>query len=201
MVQSYVVRGAIDTGDCTWMFISILMNPNDVGVGVEVGNSGPAAVVAADAYPFSCLKVSVLKCDLFDVDPTLLLFPLFCCCCCSQATAFLLFATGRDSPRSFPRLATPTPHVNCVLYPEHVLPRSMHWVQYGRLRSQVDCASWQAKQSSTAPVVGARRLRFRGEAGESLDFGAIAATEAETSAAMIAACEEFGERNSDVARS
>ena len=25
------------------------------------------------------------------------------------------FAIGRDSPRSFPRLATPTPHVSCVL--------------------------------------------------------------------------------------
>ena len=37
--------------------------------------------------------------------------------------------TGSFWPRSFPRLATPTPHVNVVLYPEHSRPRSRHWEQ------------------------------------------------------------------------
>ena len=38
-------------------------------------------------------------------------------------------ATGKDMPRSFPRLATPTPQVKVVRYPEHSLPSSMHWPQ------------------------------------------------------------------------
>lgn len=37
--------------------------------------------------------------------------------------------TGSFWPRSFPRLATPIPHVNVVLYPEHSRPRSRHWEQ------------------------------------------------------------------------
>jgi hypothetical protein len=36
------------------------------------------------------------------------------------------FAIGRDKPLSFPRLATPTPQVNVVRYPEHSLPKSIH---------------------------------------------------------------------------
>jgi hypothetical protein len=39
------------------------------------------------------------------------------------------FAMGSDKPRSLPRLATPTPHVSCVLYPEHSLPISKHCEQ------------------------------------------------------------------------
>lgn len=37
--------------------------------------------------------------------------------------------TGSFWPRSLPRLATPTPHVNVVLYPEHSRPSSRHWEQ------------------------------------------------------------------------
>lgn len=37
--------------------------------------------------------------------------------------------TGSDIPRSLPRLATPTPQVNVVLYPEHSLPWSKHCEQ------------------------------------------------------------------------
>jgi hypothetical protein len=71
------------------------------------------------------------------------------------------FATGRDRPLSFPRLATPTPQVNCVLYPEHSLPTSRHWEQYGRRRSHLVFLLVQAKQSSEAPLAGALRRRFR----------------------------------------
>jgi hypothetical protein len=39
------------------------------------------------------------------------------------------FAMGNDKPRSFPRLATPTPQVKVVRYPEHSFPSSMHWPQ------------------------------------------------------------------------
>ena len=82
-------------------------------------------------------------------------------------------ATGSDRPRSFPRLATPTPQVSWVLYPEQVFPRSMHCVQYGRRRSQVVLSCWHAKQSTAAPVVGARRRRLRG--GASFAAGSRAA--------------------------
>jgi hypothetical protein len=34
--------------------------------------------------------------------------------------------TGRDIPRSFPRLATPTPQVSVVRYPVQSLPNSIH---------------------------------------------------------------------------
>ena len=70
-------------------------------------------------------------------------------------------ATGRDRPRSFPRLATPTPQVNWVLYPEHSLPTSKHCEQYGRRRSHLRLLLVHAKQSSEAPLAGARRLRLR----------------------------------------
>jgi hypothetical protein len=69
------------------------------------------------------------------------------------------FATGRDRPRSLPRLATPTPQVNCVLYPEHSLPTSRHCEQYGRLRSHLVFFLVQAKQSSEAPLARALRRR------------------------------------------
>jgi hypothetical protein len=38
-------------------------------------------------------------------------------------------AIGNESPRNFPLLATPTPHVNVVLYPEQSLPSSKHCEQ------------------------------------------------------------------------
>ena len=47
------------------------------------------------------------------------------------------FAIGKDMPRSFPRLATPTPHVRVVRYPEHSFPMSTHGPQYGRRRSHL----------------------------------------------------------------
>ncbi len=72
------------------------------------------------------------------------------------------FATGRDKPRNLPLLATPTPQVNWVLYPEHSLPTSRHCEQYGRRRSHLVFLLVQAKQSSEAPLAGAllRRLRW-----------------------------------------
>lgn len=36
---------------------------------------------------------------------------------------------GRDKPRNFPRLATPTPQVSVVRYPEHSFPISTHCPQ------------------------------------------------------------------------
>lgn len=74
------------------------------------------------------------------------------------------FATGNDMPRSFPRLATPTPQVKVVRYPEHSLPISMHCPQYGRFRSHLTERFLHAKQSSVAPVAGALLLRFLGAA-------------------------------------
>lgn len=71
-------------------------------------------------------------------------------------------AMGRDKPLNFPRLATPTPQVNCVLYPEHSVPNSRHCEQYGRRRSHLVLLLLQAKQSSDAPLAGARLRRFRG---------------------------------------
>jgi len=47
------------------------------------------------------------------------------------------FATGKDIPRSLPRLATPTPHVRVVRYPVHSFPISTHCPQYGRRRSHL----------------------------------------------------------------
>ena len=70
-------------------------------------------------------------------------------------------ATGSDKPLSFPRLATPTPQVNWVLYPEHSLPTSRHCEQYGRRRSHLELLLVQAKQSSEAPLAGALRRRLR----------------------------------------
>lgn len=69
--------------------------------------------------------------------------------------------TGSCWPRSFPRLATPTPHVNVVLYPEHSRPRSRHWEQYGRRRSHRAPRLEQAKQSSGAPLTTVLLRRFR----------------------------------------
>lgn len=71
-------------------------------------------------------------------------------------------ATGNDKPRSLPLLATPTPHVNCVLYPEHSLPISKHGEQYGLRLSHLTLRLWHAKQSSAAPLAGALLLLFLG---------------------------------------
>lgn len=80
--------------------------------------------------------------------------------------------TGKDKPRSFPRLATPTPHVNVVLYPEHRPPRFRHCVQYGLRRSQLTWRLVQVKQSSAAPLPTTRLRRFRGS--EVASFGCLA---------------------------
>lgn len=50
-------------------------------------------------------------------------------------STFLDFAIGKDNPRNFPLLATPTFHVKAVLYPEQSFPCSRHCVQYGLFRS------------------------------------------------------------------
>lgn len=68
--------------------------------------------------------------------------------------------TGRDNPRSFPRLATPTPHVSCVLYPAQSFPSLRHWVQYGRRRSHGMFRLEQVKQSAEAPAAGALFVAF-----------------------------------------
>lgn len=68
--------------------------------------------------------------------------------------------TGSEKPRNLPRLATPTPHVNVVRYPEQSFPISRHCEQYGRRRSQVDPDLAHVWQSSAAPVAGTRRLLF-----------------------------------------
>ena len=73
-------------------------------------------------------------------------------------------AMGNDMPRSFPRLATPTPQVRVVRYPVHSLPISTHCPQYGRLRSHFTERFLQEKQSSVAPVAGALLLLFLGAA-------------------------------------
>ncbi len=73
-------------------------------------------------------------------------------------------ATGKDIPRSLPRLATPTPQVRVVRYPVHSFPISTHCPQYGRLRSHFIERFLQEKQSSVAPVAGALLLLFLGAA-------------------------------------
>jgi hypothetical protein len=85
-------------------------------------------------------------------------------------------ATGVDSPLSFPRLATPTPQVNWVLYPEQSFPVSRHCEQYGLRRSHFIFFFRQVKQSSAAPVAGALRRLLRGTAA----CAAIAVTGAHT---------------------
>jgi hypothetical protein len=74
--------------------------------------------------------------------------------------SLLVPATGSDSPRNFPLLATPTPHVSCVLYPEQSLPWSRHCEQYGLRRSHCNARLLHVKQSAAAPAVGALFLRF-----------------------------------------
>ena len=57
---------------------------------------------------------------------------LFCATSVPLGSAFSStdgLATGQVSPRSFPRLATPTPHVKVVLYPEQSFPNSKHCPQ------------------------------------------------------------------------
>lgn len=82
-------------------------------------------------------------------------------------------AIGSESPRSFPRLATPTPHVNWVLYPEHSFPISRHCEQYGLLRSHFTPLFEHVKQSSAAPPAGARLLRLRTAATSALGFDGV----------------------------
>lgn len=98
-------------------------------------------------------------------------------------------ATGKDIPRSFPRLATPTPQVNVVRYPEHSFPSSMHCPQYGRRRSHFICLFLHAKQSSLAPVAGALLLLFLGAAAallvEASGFWASTAWVAADDMAMV----------------
>lgn len=107
--------------------------------------------------------------DALRVGPSLASLPgplVFLSSSPSTVGATLLdLAMGKDRPRSLPLLATPTPQVNWVLYPEQSLPCSRQGVQYGRRRSHLDCLSWQAKQSSAAPVAGALLRRLRGEVG------------------------------------
>ncbi len=86
-----------------------------------------------------------------------------------------LFAMGQAKPRSLPLLATPTPQVNVVLYPEHSLPMSMHCVQYGRFRSHFTPRFPQAKQSSVAPPPAVLRLLFLG-GGPDMPFGSMEAS-------------------------
>ena len=82
-------------------------------------------------------------------------------------------AMGRERPRSLPRLATPTPHVSCVLYPEHSFPTSRHCEQYGRRRSHLRFLLEQVKQSSAAPPPAARLLRLRIDAVSALEAGGL----------------------------
>ena len=55
----------------------------------------------------------------------------------SACAALLEDAIGNDNPRSLPLLATPTPHVKVVLYPEQSFPWSRQGVQYGRRLSHL----------------------------------------------------------------
>lgn len=47
----------------------------------------------------------------------------------SVAPSSVSLATGHERPLSLPRLATPTPQVKVVLYPEQSFPNSKHWLQ------------------------------------------------------------------------
>lgn len=69
--------------------------------------------------------------------------------------------TGSFWPRSLPLLATPTPHVRVVLYPEHSRPSSRHCEQYGRRRSHRAPRLEHVKQSSGAPLTTVLLRRFR----------------------------------------
>lgn len=73
-------------------------------------------------------------------------------------------ATGNESPLNFPLLATPTPQVKVVLYPEQSLPISRHCPQYGLFRSHLAWRLRHVKQSSAAPVAAVLLLRFLGAA-------------------------------------
>ena len=146
-------------------FGSTLINPNVVVTGVLSVEFDGVNLASATG---SCLIPPLFcSCRGFDTEPVLRFFAGLSF---STGATFLLFSMGNARPRNFPLLATPTPHVNTVLYPEQCLPRSRHCVQYGLLRSQVVCSSWQAKQSSAAPVVGALLLFFRGEVGGGMSF-------------------------------
>lgn len=67
---------------------------------------------------------------------------------------------GKDIPRNFPLLATPTPQVKTVLYPGHSFPCSQHAPQYGLFLSHIDPRFRHDAQSSPAPLVEAFLLLF-----------------------------------------
>lgn len=75
---------------------------------------------------------------------------------------FSVPATGNDKPRSLPLLATPFPHVNCVLYPPQSFPSCKHLAQYGLRRSHAIDLLVHVKQSAGAPGAKARFLLLRG---------------------------------------
>jgi hypothetical protein len=79
---------------------------------------------------------------------------LFRTCALGSCVAMGDFAIGKDMPRSFPRLATPTPHVRVVRYPEHSFPFLTHCSQYGRRWSHFTPSFLHAKQSTVALVAG-----------------------------------------------
>lgn len=77
---------------------------------------GPeAGCTGTDACEEICAEDAVLVVDVFGGD----FADLFCAFSSDSIT-------GSFWPRSFPRLATPKPHVKVVLYPEHSRPRSRH---------------------------------------------------------------------------
>lgn len=121
-----------------------VLPPNDVIVGPVDGGIG-AAALAGTREEDGPLLIEAFGCDFAE-------FPV------NFSSDSI---TGSFWPRSFPRLATPTPHVNVVLYPEHSRPRSRHWEQYGRRRSHRAPRLEQAKQSSGAPLTTVLLRRFR----------------------------------------
>ena len=111
-------------GDGVDAFGSTLTKPNVVGMGYDAD--------CGDLNEFWLMGIVDVSWGLLDLDDALFFRTggSF-----STGATFLLFAMGNDRPRSFPLLATPTPQVNVVLYPEQSFPLSKHWVQYGRRRS------------------------------------------------------------------
>lgn len=132
------------TGEPPSSFTSGVLEPNDAIVGPVAGGMG-AETFAGIRDEDGLLLLDAFGKDFADVFDD----------CPSDSM------TGSFCPRSFPRLATPTPHVNVVLYPEHSRPRSRHWEQYGRRRSHRAPRLEQAKQSSGAPLTTVLLRRFR----------------------------------------
>lgn len=94
--------------------------PSSFTLGVLASNDAIAGPVDGGAEALSGIREEDGSPLLEAFDCDLAAFPDDCASDC---------ITGRCWPRSFPRLATPTPHVNVVLYPEHSRPRSRHWEQ------------------------------------------------------------------------